>query len=126
MATSYSMSPSSFGAHSSYLPYDDENALTGESILNEPWVPKIGDFGLAAPMMEDVIEEEQVLRLLPSSSGSGTTISFVDSAVESSSSASSGNRSCMRKRRPSMQRTHTSGVGTQTVSLTEVSLSLYW
>lgn len=87
---------SSFSSSSSTT--ESPQFLFENSLWEEPWVPKIGDFGLAAEVMD---ENEGVLIPTPiSSSPSSPQVGPLDKP----------------KRRPQFRRTRTVGVGTRTVS----------
>lgn len=102
------LSSSSSLAHDHSFSFDSVHTPDGlrQCMWDEPWVPKIGDFGLAAAS-----EEDQDLSSSP----------FVE---EDQQSASENNNNSSKeisenttsRRRPSVRRMRTGGVGTRTVS----------
>ncbi|KAI9497786.1 kinase-like domain-containing protein [Zychaea mexicana] len=91
-----------------------------ECMWDEPWMPKIGDFGLAAAMdTEDDSNSPASMSMLPApplsdspkSSSSGHSASQVSQQSQQSTQSS--------RLRPSMQRKHTVGVGTRTYASPE-------
>lgn len=100
------------GRRSSFDAFSLENGLK-ESMWEEAWVPKIGDFGLAA---EAVDEEDGVLVPTPMSSTppSPKIIPRDDYLVDKMRKASIHDG---RPKRPKPKRTRTVGVGTRTVSM---------
>ncbi|KAI9264309.1 kinase-like domain-containing protein [Phascolomyces articulosus] len=99
---------------------------------DEPWVPKIGDFGLAAAMEDSVTNDYTAMaspttlsNMLPSSSP--TTVAESPKSQSSGSSVQSTTTATYplsssypsRQHRPSIQRKHTVGVGTRTYASPE-------
>ena len=92
---------------------------------DEPWMPKIGDFGLAAAMEDSASDDTTTVisptTMLPSSPtivGSPKSQSSNNSGGSNQEQSSShpSSSSFPSKQRPSIQRKHTVGVGTRTVS----------
>jgi translation initiation factor 2-alpha kinase 1 len=122
-----SVSSSSTGS----LPY--ENSVLNESNMwEESWVPKIGDFGLAAEAMDDPLNESGNGLLIPTpitslppspvkSSFSNSMNTTDDNMMNQFVMASAGDG---KPKRPKPRRTRTIGVGTRTVS--ELAPKVSW
>lgn len=93
--------------HSSLSPPESPQFLFENSsslLWEEPWVPKIGDFGLAAEVMEDENEEGVLIPTPISSSPSSPRVGPLSTSTNTN-------------KRPQFRRTRTVGVGTRTVSI---------
>lgn len=106
-SSNHGMLSSSSLAHDHSFSFDSVHTPDGlrQCMWDEPWVPKIGDFGLAAAS-----EEDQDLSSSP----------FVEeehqSACENNNSSKEVSENTTPRRRPSVRRMRTGGVGTRTVS----------
>jgi hypothetical protein len=107
-SSSYRSTSSSFSSSS----YD-----AGEYMWEESWVPKIGDFGLAAEAMEDNHGDVLVPSTPPSPKLSFT---LDDDVVNTTTTTTTS-----KPKRPKPRRTRTIGVGTRTVSSTYIYIYIY-
>ncbi|KAI8143516.1 kinase-like domain-containing protein [Fennellomyces sp. T-0311] len=115
---SMSSSGPSQSPHDHSFSFDSVLTANGlrECMWNEPWSPKIGDFGLAAATDTQVDYSPNAMTSLPAPPSSDSAVS---SASSSSSSSSCQQQMHVPRRRPSIQRTRTSGVGTRTYASPE-------
>ncbi|KAI9319883.1 kinase-like domain-containing protein [Dichotomocladium elegans] len=99
-----------------------------ECMWGEPWVPKIGDFGLAAETDADELVPSSTpgLSLLSagestnSNSSSDSNTAFTpDNSIGAGSFSGRVSKSILARSRPSIQRTRTGGVGTRTYASPE-------
>ncbi|KAI9275267.1 kinase-like domain-containing protein [Helicostylum pulchrum] len=98
---------------------------------NEPMIPKIGDFGLAANVLDDAREEYDVYVSSTTTESDHTSAINLFNTITSSSSASSSSSVFVSRHdsvdsivsnlssRPKLTRTRTSGVGTRTYAAPE-------
>ncbi|KAG2220548.1 hypothetical protein INT45_004154 [Circinella minor] len=95
---------------------------------DEPWMPKIGDFGLAAAM-EDAVNDDTTTIISPTNMLPSSPVIVGSPKSQSSNNSNSNNQeqsssqpsssSFPSKQRPSIQRKHTVGVGTRTYASPE-------
>lgn len=127
-SSGYSSSGTSY--RSSYDAVVTENGLR-ECMWEESWVPKIGDFGLAAEAIEEGENGESILLPTPISStppspkfpqapsttdDNSESLGFDGGSLEKTSAPATPAISG-RPKRPKPRRTRTVGVGTRTVSV---------
>ncbi|KAI8997164.1 kinase-like domain-containing protein [Pilobolus umbonatus] len=131
--SAYGVSPSSFNHGRSFDSVMTVNGLR-ESMWDEAWIPKIGDFGLAAEVITEETHEDSLVTPVSSATPSppeqlettkvGQTIHSITliSSSPTHEGNSSGETLLSKKaspKRPSPKRTRTIGVGTRTYASPE-------
>ena len=105
------------------------STLPNDSNINmweERWVPKIGDFGLAAEAMDEATGDTVLVPTPMSSTPPSPKIGPCSDANTSSSSMNLiGQHIQQRPKRPKPKRTRTVGVGTRTVSVNLINIYIY-